>query len=56
MMKKILAFGAVVLISVVIAYFMITDTKKTTYCSSWADYNSDGWDDMLIVDNSGGKS
>jgi protein SCO1/2 len=29
MMKKILAFGAVVLISVVIAYFMITDTKKT---------------------------
>ncbi len=34
----------------------LTDTKKTTYCSSWADYNSDGWDDMLIVDNSGGKS
>ena len=34
----------------------LTDTKKTTYCSSWADYNGDGWDDMLIVDNSGGKS
>jgi protein SCO1/2 len=28
-MKKILAFGVVVVISIVIAYFMITDTKKS---------------------------
>lgn len=31
----------------------LPDTPKKTYSSAWADYNSDGWDDMLITDNEG---